>query len=405
MPLAENAMPVVPGHVPAELVRNIGLIVSEQYLADPFRYLAGLHSDHPPIFYDTSSSMGPCWMIIKHDLAFRALRDTEHFIIDHAEAFPRDPDKYFKLIPLESHPPDHRKYRLILDSLLSPKGVLKLEHDIRLLANQLIDRFIAKGECEFTADFARRLPVSVFLNLMGLPLSMLDQFVTWVVSLIQLPDPAHAKQVMADIENYLLSVIADKRACPDDGAISQIAHARIDGEALPERDVLGYAFFLFVAGIDTVYSSFNSIWAWMARNPDRVREMSADSENINNQVEELYRAFGSSFSGRTVSKDLKLGGVTMKAGDRLMGFIPACNYDPDIYPDSSEIRFDRPRKPLLTFGGGIHSCMGAHLARLELKVALQEWFRRIPEFTIKSGAEITYVPNAVVGPIKVPLVW
>src|SRR5690606_22691952 len=114
------------------------------------------------------------------------------------------------------------------------------------------------------------------------------------------------------------------------------------------------------------------------------------------------RVFGVTFSGRTLTKDYELNGVQMKKGDRLTSLLPACNYDPDVFPDPREVRFDRPRKPILTFTGGIHACMGAHLARLEFRVALQEWLRRIPEFTLKPGTQITYSPSGVIGPDRVP---
>ena len=98
-------------------------------------------------------------------------------------------------------------------------------------------------------------------------------------------------------------------------------------------------------------------------------------------------------------------GVKMKKGDRVTAVLPACNYDPDVFPDPTRVDFQRPRKPTLAFAGGVHSCMGAHLARLEIKVALQEWLRRIPHFTLKPGTTIEYRPGGVVGPEQVPLVW
>lgn len=395
----------VPDHVPPELVRSIGMLVSPQFLADPYDFFPRLHEENPPLFYDVNPAMGNTWVTIKHDLAFKVLRDSAHVTTETAGIFPRDPDNYFSLIPQELDPPDHRKYRNILDPFLSPKAVLELEKDIRALANDLIDKVIDRGECEFTEDFARPLPVTVFLRFMGLPLEMTDTFVKWVVSLIQFADRDKAVQIMAEIEQYLLSVIEEKRARPDEAAISRIVHGRIDGQPLKERDIYGFVFFLFIAGIDTVYAALNNTWVWLARNPDRRREMIADPGNIDNQAEELLRVFGVTFSGRVVKEDFELGGVLLKKGDRFMSLLPSCNYDPDVWDNPREVRFDRQRKPILTFTGGIHACMGGHLARLEFRVALQEWLRRIPDFSIKPGERITYSPSGVIGPDKVPLVW
>ena len=394
----------IPDHVPPELVFRMGHIVSPEFLKDPYEFYPSLHEKYPPLFYDADPMVGGTWVSIKHADTFKALRSPD-FTIDGTNIFPREPDNYFPLIPVEFDPPEHRKYRNILDPMLSPKAVLELSDNIRKLANDLIDQVIDKGECEFTTDFARPLPVSVFLNFMGLPLDMRDTFVKWVVVLIQFADRENAMRIMAEIQDYLTSVIEEKRKTPDNGAISRIVHGEVDGEPLGEREVYGFVFFLFIAGIDTVYAAMNNIWVWLARNPERRREMIADPENIDNQLEELLRYYGVTFSGRTLKQDHEMNGVKMKAGDRFMCVLPACNYDPDVFENPREVQFDRPRKPILSFTGGVHACMGGHLARLEMKIGLQEWLRRIPEFSIKPGAEIKYYPSGVIGPASVPLVW
>jgi cytochrome P450 len=405
MAVAQGVQGGVPDHVPPELVRSIGLMINPDFLADPYEFFPRLHEEQPPVFYDMSPVMGNSWVTIKHDLAFKALRNSENLTIETTAIFPRDADNYFHLIPQELDPPIHRKFRNVLDPFLSPRAVLQLEKDIRGLANELIDNFIDRGECEFASEFARPLPVTVFLKFMGLPLEMTDTFVKWVVALIKFAERDKAVQIMAEIEEYMSTVIKEKRANPDDAAISRIVHGKIDGEPLKERDIYGFVFFLFIAGIDTVYAALNNTWVWMARNPDRRREMIADPGNIDNQAEELLRIFGVTFSGRTLTEDYELDGVQMKKGERLMALLPACNYDPDVFPNPRAVQFDRPRTPILTFTGGVHACMGAHLARLEYKIALQEWLRRIPDFDLKPGTQIIYPPSGVIGPDTVPLVW
>jgi cytochrome P450 len=403
--MATTAQPPVPDHVPPELVRSVEIIAGSEFLADPYAYMSSMHERLPKLFYNVGSVAGNGWMTISQPLAFKALRDGEHFDVPPLFIFPRDEDNWFRMIPLEITAPDHRKFRNILDPMLSPRGVLALEQDIRALASQLIDKFADKGECEFTKEFARPLPVMVFLRFMGLPVEKLDQFVKWVVALIQFAEFDRAKEIMAEIEAYLSTVIEEKRANPDDKAISRIVHATFDGEPMTERDVMGFTFFLFIAGIDTVYAALNNSWLWMARNPDRVKELVADPDNRDLQTEELLRAFAPTFSGRYLTKDLELDGVLLKKGDSFTSFLPACNYDPEIWDNPREIDFKRVKKPILTFTGGIHSCMGGHLARLEFRIGLDEWLKRIPEFRLKPGAEITYIPSGVVGPESVPLVW
>jgi cytochrome P450 len=394
----------IPAHVPKELIRSVGVPFSPEFNADPYAFFARMHDTLPPIYYEVSA-VGNAWHLLKHEDAFFALRHGEYFSSASSTPFPRDPDDYFYFLPIEIDPPMHRKYRAIVDPMVNPQAVLKWEDRIRTLSNELIDAVIDKGECEFADDFARPLPVCVFLDLMGLPQDMRDQFVTWVVQLLKNMDPPKMVRVMKEIGDYLNTAIADKRANPDEGMISRIVHAAPDGVPLSEKEIFGFVFFVFIAGIDTVYATLNNIWYWLARNPDRRHEMIADPGNINAQIEELLRVHSVTFSGRILKQDLELRGVKMKAGDRITSVLPACNYDPEVFPEPTKVDFHRPRKPILAFAGGVHSCMGAHLARLEIKIGLQEWLKRIPDFQVKPGAEIKYVPSAVVGPEPLPLVW
>jgi cytochrome P450 len=394
----------IPAHVPRELVRSIGLTFGPEFLAAPHEYMARLHETMPPIYYD-ANDYGNAWHLLKYEHAMFMLRHPDIFSNEGATPFPRDPDDYFYFIPIEIDPPHHRKYRAILEPVFSPKGVLALEGKIRDLANDLIDQAIARGECEFTTDFGRPLPVSVFLDLMGLPQDKRDTFVKWAVDLLHSNDRAVMAEAMRVISAYLKEVIAEKTKNPDDHVISRIVHATVDGRPMSPPEIFGFVVFLFIGGLDTVFATLNNIWLWLARNPERRQEMINDPANINAQVEELLRAWSVTFSGRVLAQDYEMDGVKMKKGDRVTAILPACNFDPEIFPNPTVVDFHRPRKPILAFTVGVHSCMGAHLARLEIKVALQEWLRRIPDFSLKPGTRIEYRPGGVVGPEYVPLVW
>jgi cytochrome P450 len=225
----------IPPHVPAELVRSIGLTDGPEFLAAPHVFMADLHNNQPRIFYNTSQHMPGSWLLTNYDDAYFVLRHPEIFTTAGATPFPRDPNNYFYFIPLEIDPPDHRKYRAILDPMLSPKSIALLEGKIRDMANGLIDQFIAKGECEFTKDFGRPLPVLVFLDLMGLPHHMLDTFVGWAMGLLHAQDRKIAETSMREACAYLATVIKEKAQQPDDGVISKIVHgaARRRGDDRP----------------------------------------------------------------------------------------------------------------------------------------------------------------------------
>ncbi|MPS69898.1 MAG: cytochrome P450 [Novosphingobium sp.] len=401
-------MDQVPDHVPPELIRQSGLTFGPDFLANPHDFMAALHEKQPPIYYDVSP-MGNMWHLTKHEDALFGLRHPQIFSNEGATPFPRDPNDYFYFIPIEIDPPHHRKYRNIVDPVFSPQGVLKLERLIHQRANDLIDEIEAKvaagGECEFTEDFGRPLPVAVFLDIMGLPQDMRDTFVEWAMELLHSNDRAIMGQSMAKITAYLKRAIAEKKASPDDGVVSLIAHAEPDGVPLSDKEIFGFVCFLFIAGLDTVFATLNNIWAWLAENPEKRQEIIDRPQDIDRIVEELLRRWSVTFSGRVLDQDHEMRGVQMKKGDRVTFILPACNFDPDVFPDPMTVNFDRPRKTILAFTVGVHSCMGGHLARLEVKIALQEWLKRVPDFTLKPGTRIEYRPGGVIGPEAVPLVW
>ena len=395
----------IPTHVPPELVRPIGLTEGPEFLAAPHTFMAALHETQPRIFFSQGQHTRGAWMLTHYEDAYFVLRNPGIFTTAGATPFPRDPENYFYFIPLEIDPPNHRKYRAILDPMFSPKAIANMESNIRRQANQLIDQFIDKGRCEFTKDFGRPLPVFVFLDLMGLPQAMLDTFVGWAIGLLHAQDRAIAARVMQDTTAYLQSVVNEKAKSPDDGVISAIVHARPGGTPLTGPEIFGFVFFLFIAGLDTVFATLNNVFLWLARNPQRRQEIIDNPDNINGVVEELLRVFSVTFSGRTLTQDFEMQGVKMRKGDKITNILPAANYDPAVFENPKEVNFRRARKPNLAFAGGVHSCMGAHLARMELKVCITEFLGRIPHFEVEEGANIEYWPGGVVGPKTLPLRW
>ena len=398
--------PGIPAHVPPELIYAAGITEGPEFLAGPHTFMAALHGKAPPIFFNPGSEHIPsAWQLLKYDDAYFVLRHPEYFTTAGTGPFPRDPDDYWRIIPLEVDPPHHRKYRALVDPLVSPKAVLQLEASIRKLANDLIDKFVDQRECEFAKDFGRPLPVGVFLDLMGLPRDMMDTFVRWAMGLLHAQSKQIAQECMNEVTQYLQSVIREKAMKPDGLAVSAIVNGKPDGEPMSPKEIFGFVFFLFIAGLDTVFATLNNVFVWLAEHPDRRHEILRTPENINNVVEELLRVYTVTFSGRTLTQDFELRGVKLKKGDKITSVLPACNYDPEVFANPLEVNFNRPRKPILAFAGGVHSCMGAHLARMEMKICIQEFLRRIPDFTLKPGTRIEYWPGGVVGPKSVPLVW
>jgi cytochrome P450 len=240
---------------------------------------------------------------------------------------------------------------------------------------------------------------------MGLPQEMRDTFVGWAMGLLHAQDRKIAEKCMGETVAYLKKAIEEKQQRPDDSVLSAIVHGKADGEALTPKEIFGFTFFLFIAGLDTVFATLNNVFLWLAQNADRRREIIASPDNIAATVEELLRVFSVTFSGRTLTQDYELHGVKLKKGDKITSILPAANFDPAAFENPKQVNFRRPRKPNLAFAGGVHSCMGAHLARLEMRISITEFLRRIPDFRLKEGTKIEYWPGGVVGPKTVPLIW
>ena len=289
MATSPNAGFQIPDHVPPELIHHVGIPEAPTFLADPYAFFKKLATEYPPIFYSVGSH-GGSWHLLKHADAFRMLRDAEYFSNEGGTPFPRDPNDPFKFIPIEIDPPEHRKYRAILDPIFSPQGIVALEGTIRKLANDLIDEVIDKGECEFTTAYGRPLPVAIFLDLMGLPQAMRDTFVDWAVGLLHSSTREGMAAAFNQIVAYIKQAIAEKRANPDDKVVSRIVHGEIDGRQMSEKESFGFVLFLFIAGLDTVFATMNNMWLWLAENPSRRHEIISRPDDMNAITEEMLRA-------------------------------------------------------------------------------------------------------------------
>jgi cytochrome P450 len=206
------------------------------------------------------------------------------------------------------------------------------------------------------------------------------------------------------IVGYLASVMDERRERPGDDLISFLLHA--DGEDGPVADahVLGTAALTLVAGVDTTWSAIGSSLWHLATHDDDRRRLVEEPDLLPIAIEELLRAYSPVTMGRIVAEDVEIGGCPMKAGDRVLMSFPAANRDERAFPDADKVIIDRARNRHVAFGVGIHRCAGSNLARMELKVALEEWLTRIPDFEIAPGAEITWAGGQVRGPRSIPVV-
>ena len=206
------------------------------------------------------------------------------------------------------------------------------------------------------------------------------------------------------ILTYLTEEIEARRTNPGDDLISDLLHAEVDGEPVPEAHVLGTAALTLIAGVDTTWSSIGSSLWHLATHPADRRRLVAEPELIPTAIEELLRAYSPVTMARIVAEDVEVAGCPMKAGDRVLLNFPAANRDPDAFPDADTVIIDRAQNRHAAFGLGIHRCAGSNLARMELRVAIEEWLAAIPEFRLEDGAEVTWAGGQVRGPRTIPVV-
>ncbi len=306
------------------------------------------------------------------------------------------------MIPLQIDPPEHKKFRKLLDPIFAPRKMQAMDAEVSALVNNLIDGFIDKDEVDFAKEFSVPFPSVVFLTLLGLPPEDLDTFLTMKDGIIR-PDHVTGKprdskeagdyqQKIADSVYDYFNEVLDKRELERrDDLLSLFLDADVEGHRLTREDILDICFLFLIAGLDTVTATLDCMFSFLAQNPDHRRQLVEDPSIIPNAIEELLRWETPVMSiARVAVTDTELGGCPVHSGDQLMVMIGSANTDEAEFPDGDVVRFDREVNPHIAFGGGIHRCLGSHLARLELRVALREWHKRIPDYEVVPGHTLVY---------------
>jgi cytochrome P450 len=341
--------------------------------------------------------------------ADEALRDSDRFtaegLVNLGNVRP--------LIPLSVDPPRHVTYRKILDPLFAPKRMELMEEDITARVNRFIDAFADRGECHFTNEFAVPFPSAVFLGLMGLPWEELDTFLRLKdgilrpggddVSLEERTRIQH--ETGQEIYAYFDAILDERTREPRDDILTQFLHAEIDGDTLTREEILDICFLFLIAGLDTVTDTLTCSFAFLAAHPGHRRQIVEDPSVIPAAVEELLRwetPVPNVF--RMAKADTEVAGCPVKAGTVVTVNIGAANVDTAEFPDAFDVRFDREPNRHLGFGGGVHRCLGSHLARRELRIAMREWHRRIPDYGLKPGIQLHF-PTGLRTVENLELVW
>jgi cytochrome P450 len=297
------------------------------------------------------------------------------------------------LIPLAIDPPDHVRYRRVLDQMLAPRVVNALEADLRLQIRDLIAAFSGRGSCDVVTDIARLYPTQVFLTLFGLPVSDRDQFIQWSEAIIENatggsgePSPEIIENAMA-LFDYLQAHVEKKRADPGDDMLSRVLSLQGE-EAWSDQEVLGLCFLFTLAGLDTVAAEIGFVMMHLARNPALRTRVVTDPASIPLVIEEVLRLeLPAPTTPRVTVREVEVCGVTIPADSPVMLCLATANREVEMAPRPDEVDLEQADRNHLSFGGGIHRCLGAHLARRELRLVVEEFHKVIPHYEVAEGFE------------------
>lgn len=373
--------------------REVGRVAVQQMAAaDDPRAVARLLREHP--VFRVNDTM--CLVTRRSDVE-AALRSPLRFSSQEGAI---NLGNTSPLIPLQVDPPRHVKYRRILDPLFGPRQMAALQGDVTELVGQLIDSFCDRGSCDLHQELAVPLPCTVFLRMMGLPTEDLGELLTLKDGIIRPPGITLAEQTPArqqtgqQIYRYFEEVLARRRAHPGDDLLSKILEAEVEGDHLTDDEVVGICFLFLIAGLDTVTDSLDCMFAYLAQHDDDRRRVVSDESIIPSAVEELLRWESPVPAvARVATEDVEMGGCPIAAGQQVMVMLACANTDDGAIGGAGTVDLGRNPNPHLSFGGGVHRCLGSHLARVELRVALREFHRRIPDYGIAPGATLAYTPG------------
>jgi cytochrome P450 len=374
-------------------------VLSRPYVDDPFIIWDDLRNVCPVAHSDRR---GSTWLPTTYKDVVALAHDIEHFsslditVIPFTGEEPDEPVLPYGVPPISADPPLHTWTRRLLLPWFSHRKVDSYEPMTRDLCNRLIDGFLADGRADAAADYAQQIPVRVIAAILGVPESLSDTFTGWVRDVLEFADDEERRRdgTIALIE-YFVAEVERRKSEPGDDLLSALLQTEMDGVAA----------LTLIAGVDTTWSAIGSSLWHLATHPDDAKTLATDPEAMPLAIEELLRAYSPVTMARVVTSDLEFEGCPMHTGDKVLMNFPAANRDPAAFEHPDQVILDRSHNRHVAFGSGIHRCAGSNLARMELRVAIEEWLRRIPEFRLEPGAEVTWAGGQVRGPRSVRVVF
>ena len=361
-----------------------------------------------------SDRYGGTWLPVTHEHVSAIAYDTENFtsravVVSEVRPGPMDlPAPIGVAPPITSDPPFHAMARRLLLPAFAPRKVDALEPFTRQLCNDLLDALEGKDIVDAAVEYAQHIPLRVIAKMLGFPAEDADYF-RHVIHLIleegitATEDDDERLVEGQALDAYFDNQIADHVANPRDDLTTFLLEAELDGNKLMHEHVRGTMLLILVAGIDTTWSAIGSALWHLAHNPEDLKRLAAEPDLMPFAIEEMLRAYAPVTMARLVAQDVEIGGCPMKEGDWVLLPFPAANRDPEFFDRADEVIIDREENRHAAFGLGIHRCLGSNLARMELRVAVEEWVKRFPNFELADPSAVTWAAGQVRGPRSIPV--
>ena len=379
-----------------------------RWVANPFPIWDELRTRCPVAHSDR---YGGTWLPVRHDDVSAIAYDTEHFssrsvVVNEVRPGPEDlPAPIGLAPPITSDPPFHAMARRLLLPAFSAKRIATLEPFTRQLCAELLAAVATKTEFDAAVEYAQHIPLQVIVRMLGFPQEDADIFRRFIRMILEDVDATaeerQAQQDEGELDAYMDARIAEHLAEPQDDLTSFLLDAELDGNKLQREHVRGTMVLLMIAGIDTTWSAIGASLWHLAQHPEDRRRLAREPRLIDTAMEELLRSYAPVTMARLVAKDFEFHGCPMTEGEWVLLPFPAANRDPAIFSDADQVQLDRAENRHAAFGLGIHRCLGSHLARMELRVALEEWMKRYPDFELADPDAVTWSAGQVRGPRSV----
>lgn len=388
----------LPAHVPPALVYDFYLFGDEKLKADPYARAREVLNQAPPVFW---SPRGNCWFVTRYDALVDAFKDTETF---SNVLMPNLPDDYvYSPYPLSTDPPRHKHYSDPLKAVFSARRVASMEATMRELAIELIEGVADKGQCDFIAAIAEPYPIYIFLGILGVERDRFAEFRKVAVEYLGEPDRQIRMAKMQEADGLMTEYIEERRKRPTGDLISHLWSLDIAGQPISLVDMRRYGMMLFTAGLDSVTNGMGHITHYMAQHRAFQDALRRHPGELGAGIEELLRLHGVTTPPRRVARDTLFYGAPMKQNDFVQLYVTAGNFTASVFADPVDVKLQRDTTHL-TFGYGIHRCIGAHLARVEMQTFFDEWLKRIPAFSVGPGSAL-YETGHILRMASLPLTW